>query len=626
MCGITGFVGGSAGAAVLQKMMDRIAHRGPDGQGQFLAQCTAGTVALGHLRLSIIDLDGGAQPMFNETGRLAVVFNGEIYNYRELTAELKAAGHRFSTSSDTEVLLHGYEEWGRGLPGHLRGMFAFALYDLDAETLFCARDPFGIKPLYYGWASDGTFLFGSEIKAFLPHPAFHRELNEAQLELYLTYQYSPGTATFFKDVYKLPPAHWLALEPEQKLTLHRYWKPVLAPDNTPTRAEWSAAVEAVMRQSVAAHKIADVEVGSFLSSGVDSSYVAALARVDKTFTVGFADRRYDETAYAAQFCRELGFRSFTHRITPQEFWDALPRIQYHMDEPLADAAAAALYFLNREAAAQVKVVLSGEGADELFGGYNIYNDPFTARWYDALPAPLRRALGQFAQRLPAGPGTNFLVRRSVPLTKRYIGVSSLMTERQKQKLLRNYTGETPPTALSAPLLAAAWADGLDTVAQLQSCDIQLWLAGDILLKADKMSMAHSLELRVPFLDTEVFALASRLPTAHKVDGRQTKLALRAAAARSLPERTAEKRKLGFPVPVREWLRQEPYFSRVQAAFTGATAARFFDTEALRTLLLRHKKGRQDNWRQIWCVFMFLVWYEQFFGGESLPAAPPPLGR
>ncbi|MGN0983553.1 MAG: asparagine synthase (glutamine-hydrolyzing), partial [Gemmiger sp.] len=487
MCGIAGFVGAREDAReVLERMMERIAHRGPDGRGQFLE----GAAALGQVRLSIIDLEGGSQPMFSEDGHLVVVFNGEIYNYRELTAELTAAGHTFATRSDTEVLLHGYEAWGKGLLERLRGMFAFALWDRTQETLFCARDHFGIKPLYYYQAADGCLLFGSEIKSFLDHPAFDKRLNEAQLELYLSYQYSPGDDTFFAGVKKLPPAHWLEYTGGE-LTVQRYWTPDFAPDTGQDIWDWALAIDNAMQESVAAHKLADVEVGSFLSSGVDSSYLAALADVEKTFTVGFADARYDETACAARLNRALGVRNTACRITPEEFWAELGHIQYHMDEPLADAAAAALFFVNREAAKQVKVCLSGEGADEFFGGYNIYQEPFTALWYDRLPRWLRRGLGAVARRLPEVPGVNFLVRRACPLAERYIGNTNLMGERRKRRLLRHYTGATPPTALTAPLFAAS--RGQDPVTRMQLCDISLWLAGDILLKADKMSMAHSLE-------------------------------------------------------------------------------------------------------------------------------------
>ena len=606
MCGIVGFVGARENAqTILQAMMDRIAHRGPDGQGQFLE----GPVALGQRRLSIIDLDGGKQPMYNEDGSLVVVFNGEIYNFQALTAELQAAGHTFATRSDTEVLLHGYEEWGKGMLDRLRGMFTFALWDRKAETLFLARDHFGIKPLYYYQNEEGELLFGSEIKSFLDHPGFHKALNEDQLSLYLSYQYSPGEDTFFRGVKKLLPAHCLTWQGGE-IKIERYWQPAFTPDEGPALAEWEQAIADAMTESVAAHKIADVEVGSFLSSGVDSSYMAALAKVDKTFTVGFANKQYDETDYAKEFSAHIGVKNYAYRITPEEYWANLGRIQYHMDEPLADAASVALYFVNREAAKQVKVCLSGEGADEFFGGYNIYKEPFTVSWYDKLPLWLRRAVGAAASVLPPVPGVNFLVRRGRPLEERYIGNTNLMGERRKRQLLKNYTGRILPTDLSR--LYFEQTRGQDAVTRMEYCDLNLWMVGDILLKADKMSMANSLELRVPFLDRRVFDLACRIPTSCKVNAAQTKIAMRGAAEKTIPPKTADKKKLGFPVPVRAWLREEKYAAILREAFASEAAEKFFNTAALNKMLDQHLSGKRDNWRQLWCVFIFLVWYDEYF--------------
>lgn len=606
MCGIVGFVGARENAqTILQAMMDRIAHRGPDGQGQFLE----GPVALGQRRLSIIDLDGGKQPMYNEDGSLVVVFNGEIYNFQALTAELQAAGHTFATRSDTEVLLHGYEEWGKGMLDRLRGMFTFALWDRKAETLFLARDHFGIKPLYYYQNEEGELLFGSEIKSFLDHPGFHKALNEDQLSLYLSYQYSPGEDTFFRGVKKLLPAHCLTWQGGE-IKIERYWQPAFTPDDGPSLAEWEQAIADAMTESVAAHKIADVEVGSFLSSGVDSSYMAALAKVDKTFTVGFANKQYDETDFAKEFSAHIGVKNYAYRITPEEYWANLGRIQYHMDEPLADAASVALYFVNREAAKQVKVCLSGEGADEFFGGYNIYKEPFTVSWYDKLPLWLRRAVGAAASVLPPVPGVNFLVRRGRPLEERYIGNTNLMGERRKRQLLKNYTGRILPTDLSRPYFEQT--RGQDAVTRMEYCDLNLWMVGDILLKADKMSMANSLELRVPFLDRKVFDLACRIPTSCKVSAAQTKIAMRGAAEKTIPPKTADKKKLGFPVPVRAWLREEKYAAILREAFATEAAKKFFNTAALNKMLDQHLSGKRDNWRQLWCVFIFLVWYDEYF--------------
>lgn len=603
MCGIAGFISPArADAAALAPMLARIAHRGPDGQGTFVE----GPAALGHCRLAIIDLQGGAQPLYSEDKNFVVVFNGEIYNYRELTAELTALGHTFTTRTDTEVLLHGWEQWGRELLPRLRGMFAFALWDRRAQVLFCARDMFGIKPLYYCRCADGTLLFASEIKAFLDHPSFEKQLNTAQLPLYLSCQYSPGRDTFFAGVQKLLPGHFLEFS-EGIVRTTRWVQPAFLPGDTPPAPD---ELEAVLRQSAEAHKIADVEVAGFLSGGVDSAYLTALARPARTYTISYAEPKYDESFPARALARNLGLRNRVRCISPGEFWDAVPAVQYHMDEPMADAAAVALYFLNREAARDVKVVLSGEGADELFGGYNIYRDPFTARWYNRLPPWLRGGLGAAASLLPPGPGVNFLVRRGLSLEERYFGPTALLTEREKRRLLPGYEGDGDPVCLTE----SSWdmTEDQDPVTRMQQVDLQLWLAGDILLKADKMSMAHSLELRVPYLDKEVFALAAALPAAAKANARMTKIALRQAAARTLPPATAARKKLGFPVPVRDWLRQEPYTSRVRAVFSRPAAGEFFNVRLLHTMLNHHLHGG-DCWRQIWCVYSFLIWYEQFFG-------------
>ena len=603
MCGIAGFISPArADAAALVPMLARIAHRGPDGQGTVVE----GPAALGHCRLAIIDLQGGAQPLYSEDKNFVVVFNGEIYNYRELTAELTALGHTFTTRTDTEVLLHGWEQWGRELLPRLRGMFAFALWDRRAQVLFCARDMFGIKPLYYCRCADGTLLFASEIKAFLDHPSFEKQLNTAQLPLYLSCQYSPGRDTFFAGVQKLLPGHFLEFS-EGIVRTTRWVQPAFLPGDTPPAPD---ELEAVLRQSAEAHKIADVEVAGFLSGGVDSAYLTALARPARTYTISYAEPKYDESFPARALARNLGLRNRVRCISPGEFWDAVPAVQYHMDEPMADAAAVALYFLNREAARDVKVVLSGEGADELFGGYNIYRDPFTARWYNRLPPWLRGGLGAAASLLPPGPGVNFLVRRGLSLEERYFGPTALLTEREKRRLLPGYEGDGDPVCLTE----SSWdmTEDQDPVTRMQQVDLQLWLAGDILLKADKMSRAHSLELRVPYRDKEVFALAAALPAAAKANARMTKIALRQAAARTLPPAAAARKKLGFPVPVRDWLRQEPYTSRVRAVFSRPAAGEFFNVRLLHTMLNHHLHGG-DCWRQIWCVYSFLIWYEQFFG-------------
>lgn len=606
MCGFVGFADHIHNKRdVLTNMMNAIIHRGPDSAGTYIDD----QVALGFRRLSIIDLGGGDQPLYNEDNSVVLVFNGEIYNYQELRPDLVEKGHRFRTESDSEVLIHLYEQYGTDMLNKLRGMFAFVIWDQNKELLFMAHDYFGIKPLYYAQMGN-SFLFASEIKAFLHHPNFKKELNLPILEQYLSFQYSPCEETFFKNVYKLPPAHYLTCY-KGKIEVKRYWEPKFQDDNSKDLDGWVEEITKVMKDSVAHHKIADVEVGSFLSSGVDSSYVACLAKVDKTFTVGFGeDERYNEIGWAKEFSQYINVQNINHIITPEEYWDNLGKIQYHMDEPLADPAAVALYFVSREAAKHVKVALSGEGADEFFGGYNIYREPLEHRGFDIIPLPIRRALGWAADRLPHIRGLNFIIRHSKTLQERYIGNAFIFDEVEKKKLLKRRVATFGTQDITRPFFDKV--RDKDPVTQMQYLDIHLWMAYDILLKADKMSMANSLEVRVPFLDRKVLELAQTIPQQYRVQGTTTKLAMRKAAEQVIPQKTADKKKLGFPVPIRVWLKQDKYYNLVKGYFTSATASEFFNSEYLVQLLDQHRAGSFDNSRKIWTVFMFLKWYEEFF--------------
>lgn len=605
MCGIAGFIAGhgAANAAALAPMLARIAHRGPDGQGTFVE----GPAALGHCRLAIIDLEGGAQPLYSEDKNLVVVFNGEIYNYRALTAELTALGHTFATRTDTEVLLHGWEQWGRELLPRLRGMFAFALWDRRAGVLFCARDMFGIKPLYYCRCADGTLLFASEIKAFLDHPSFAKRLNTAQLPLYLSCQYSPGRDTFFAGVQKLLPGHFLEFS-DGIVRTTRWVQPAFLPGEAPVSP---AEIEEVLRGSAAAHKVADVEVAGFLSGGVDSAYLTALARPARTYTISYAEPKYDESFPARALARSLGVRNRVRRISPGEFWDAVPAVQYHMDEPLADAAAVALYFLNREAAKDVKVVLSGEGADELFGGYPLYRQAVWAERWQKMPRAVRRALAALL------PGCGLLHRGALPRWQRSARANYVFetTQERDKYLKRDYCAPTPAQRCKPYFDAVR---GLDEPTAVQWVDWQTWLPRDILRKADRMSMAHSLELRVPFLDRQVLAAAQTLPRRYRCTGRHGKIALRAAAARRLPPQLADAPKRGFPVPLADWLRQEKYYALVKAKLTGPAAERFFDTGALCALLDAHRAGKTNAMTKLWAFYCFIEWYEVYFTGKIPP--------
>lgn len=604
MCGFVGFTG-DPDEGTLRSMTEAIAHRGPDDADYF----SAPGISLGFRRLSIIDLEGGRQPILNEDGTKALVFNGEIYNYRDLRRGLIEAGHEFRTQADSEVLLHGYEEYGPKILDKVRGMFAFAIWDSARGELFGARDFFGIKPLYYARMGE-TFMFGSEIKSFLPHPKFKKELNRRALESYLSFQYSPGPETFFENVYKLPPAHYFTYR-DGKMDVVRYWVPEFHAEEDKPLDYWVDEIEKTFDDSVRAHKVSDVEVGSFLSSGVDSSYVACSASVDKTFTVGFDNgERYNEISYAKELSELIPVKNISKVITPEEFWGSFPKIQYHMDEPLADPSAVALYFVCNTASKYVKVVLSGEGADEIFGGYNIYKEPLEVQWYDRIPMPLRRLIGRAAGLFPAHRGLNFLVRRGKTLEERFIGNAYMFTEKERRAILKSPVGVPDPSELVKPYYDMV--KDKDPVTRMQFVDLNMWMVGDILLKADKMSMANSLELRVPFLDKEIMRLAGRIPTKYRVSGGTTKLAMRKAALRRMPEKWADKKKLGFPVPTRVWLKEDEYYNKVKEEFTGETAREFFNTEKLVKLLDEHRAGKKDNSRRVWTVYTFLVWYKQFF--------------
>ena len=607
MCGFVGFTNKINDASiVLGKMMDRIKHRGPDSDGKYVDE----QIAMGFRRLSIIDLsDQGSQPIFNEDKSLVLTFNGEIYNYKDLREELVASGHKFYTQTNSEVLIHGYEQWGEDMLDKLRGMFAFVIFNKNTNEVFGARDFFGIKPLYYAKMGE-TLMWGSEIKSFLDHPHFKKELNTDVLETYLTFQYSPTTETFFKNVYKLPAAHCFTYK-NGEMNVRRYWEVKFHADNGPSLEDWVNRISDTFKNSVEVHKFADVEVGSFLSSGVDSSYVAAVANVDKTFTVGFGeDEKYNEIGYAKEFSKYINKENFSKVISPEEYWNSLSKIQYHMDEPLADPAAVALFFVCQIASEKVKAVLSGEGADEIFGGYNIYHNPADMASYFKIPRPIRKAVGAVADKLPHKHGINYLIRGSKDLDERFIGNAYIFSEKERKDILSIKTNAPDAMAITKPFYDKVRDQ--DQVTQMQYIDLHLWMTGDILLKADKMSMAHSLELRVPFLDRKVMELAEQIPVKDRVTETETKYAMRLAALQACPPQTAKKKKLGFPVPIRVWLKEDKYYNIVKDKFTSPQSEQFFHTDKLVQLLDDHRAGKYDYSRKIWTVFSFLVWYDVYF--------------
>ena len=596
---------------VLTNMMNRIIHRGPDGAGQYIDS----GIAMGFRRLSIIDLKGGDQPMATADGSRIITFNGEIYNYRELREDLKIKGHTFLTNSDTEVLLHGYTEYGPRILDRLRGMFAFVIWDARKKELFGARDMFGIKPFYYA-EIEGNFVYGSEIKSILEYPGYDRQVNLQALEQYMSFQYSVLPETFFRGIYRLPAGHYMVWK-NGKLRIRRYFDPMLTPrpaggkDADHAHKRLVNRIDRAVQESIKYHMVSDVEVASLLSSGVDSSYVAANFGGAKTFTVGFDYETYNEIPYAEALSKEVGIENYSKIISTKEYWEEFPRIQYFMDEPLADASAAALYFVDREASKHVKVILSGEGSDELFGGYVIYHEPLSLGAYQKIPQGLRRAAAKIVSMIPGHPkGKGFIMRGSKSVEERFIGNANVFTVKQRNKVLRYTSPHSDPKFVTAPFYRRV--KGLTDTEKMQYIDLNFWLQGDILLKADKMSMAHGLESRVPFLDRGVYMVAKDLPLEEKISDTNTKTAFREAAHRYMPAAAAEKKKLGFPVPIRIWLRQDKYYEIVKEAFCSKEAERFFHTDELMKLLNAHRAGKEDYSRHIWNVYTFLVWYRQYF--------------
>ena len=603
MCGFVGFCDDSKNKKkIIRDMADIIKHRGPDSDGYYVDN----NIALGFRRLSIIDLDKGSQPIFNEDKDKVIVFNGEIYNYKEIREELKSKGHKFSTNTDTEVILHGYEEYKEDILNKLRGMFAFVIYDIKEKSLFGARDFYGIKPFYYYYDNE-NFLFGSEIKSFLGNPNFKKELNKDMLSQYLTFQCSIGEDTFFKNTYKLLPGHYFIYK-DKELEVKKYYEVKLEPNDDKSLEEWVSGIREVIDNSVLAHKVSDVEVGSFLSSGVDSSLIAKLSSVDKTFTVGYDNKKYSEIDYAKEFSDKINVSNVSKKISKEEYFKEFSNVQYYMDEPLADASAVMLYFLSKTASKNVKVCLSGEGADEIFGGYNIYHEPYSVSWYNKIPYFIRKCIGILVYPFRNYTGFNFLYRRSKKIEDRYIGNAFIFEPNDAKKIVNFNYGNKTYKDFTKPYYDKV--SDLDVVTKMQYIDFNFWLIYDILLKADKMSMANSLEVRVPYLDREVIEYASKLPSKYKIVGNETKYAFRKVAKEELADKVADKKKLGFPVPIREWLKEDDVYQEVKNMFLES--GYFFKPKKIIKLLDDHKAGKRDNSRKIWTIYTFLVWYQEYF--------------
>ena len=610
MCGFVGFCSKNVkDKNVIKEMNNQIIHRGPDSDGYYFDK----DVNFGFRRLSIIDLHEGSQPILNESGDTAIIFNGEIYNYQELREDLVAKGYKFKTHTDTEVILHGYEEYGEeGILAKLRGMFAFTIWDSKKEKLFGARDHFGIKPYYYALL-DGDLLFGSEVKSFLKYPKFKKAVNEKALKHYLVFQYNPLEETFFKGVKKLRPGHYYIYE-NGKMEIKTYYNLTLDYKDM-TFDEAVGKIEKEVEESVKYHKISDVEVGSFLSGGVDSSYVVATALPDKTFSVGFDNKGFNETMYAKELSDSLGIKNFAKLITPDEFFEGINKVQYYSDEPHANLSSVPLYFLSKLASEQVKVVLSGEGADELFAGYNDYADALPQRMYRKLPFSLRHKLYLKYKDRKHFRGQTIILKYGQKVEDRYIGPAEIMSDELANSLV---TSKYKNAETSRDLTKKYYDEvkNMDDVSKRLYLDMKMWIVEDILLKADKMTMANSIELRVPLLDKKMWELARTIPVKHKVHNEITKYAFRTAAKNKLPEDWAKRRKLGFVVPFVVWIKEEKYYKIVKEVFNKDFVSEFFDKDKINKLLDDHFNGITNNGRKVYTIYTFLKWYEIYFKGAA----------
>ncbi|WP_073456098.1 asparagine synthase (glutamine-hydrolyzing) [Pseudonocardia thermophila] len=632
MCGLLGLLTAEADAAsrtdAIVEAMRLARHRGPDEPGRAWHDQD---VVFGHNRLSFIDIDHSHQPMTYLGGRYVMVFNGEIYNYLELREELaREHGATFATEGDSEAILAAYHYWGPAGVSRLRGMFAFLIWDTQERVLFGARDPFGIKPLFYAVGSAGA-AFASEKKCLLhlaptlglPGDPTGTALDQVALQHYLTLQYVPEPASMHRSIRRIESGTWFTVRPGGEVEQERYFHPTFR--GTAPAATAPARIAEALRDSVAKHMRADVTVGAFLSGGIDSTAIAALAKEHNpdliTFTTGFEREGYSEVDVAAESAAAIGVRHVVRTVKPDEMMEALPLIVWYLDDPVADPALVPLWFIAREARKHVKVVLSGEGSDELFGGYTIYREPLSLAPFEKVPGVLRRLLGRVSAGLPEGMrGKDLLRRGALPLEQRYYGNARIFRDDQLAAVLRQYDPWRSHTDVTAPYYRESV--GWDPVARMQHVDLFTWLRGDILVKADKMTMANSLELRVPFLDPEVYAVASELPLEAKIGEGTTKLALRKALDGIVPPHVLHRRKLGFPVPIRHWLRDEMYPWALDIV-RDSQADHLIDLAAVRNLIEAHRAGPVDHSRRIWTLLVFLLWHGIFVEERIKPEVPEP---
>lgn len=630
MCGIAGFVtiaGQLSGESILRRLTSAIAHRGPDDSGFF----SDGTAFLGHRRLSIIDVATGHQPMTSEGGSRWIVYNGEIFNHNELRPDLEKAGHRYTTRCDTETILHAFEEYGDACVSRLRGMFSFAIWDQDSRTLFCARDRLGIKPFYYFW-NGRVFVFASEIKALLEHPDVPKEPEDATLPEYLAFGYVSEGRTMFRGVRKLMPGHFLRLDlkgSEPRLEIAQYWN-VPRSGDTERRSDedWIAETRQRLEEAVRTRLMSDVPLGMFLSGGVDSSAIAALIKrmstgPVKTFSVGYAEQEFSELGYAAQVARTIGTDHHEVIVDRDAFFSSLPRLIWHEDEPISWPLSIPLYFVSKLASGQVKVVLTGEGSDEIFAGYERYRwnllNLQAARLWRVIPPPLRRRI---AGTLATTPLLRADVRRKLRHTfaGRDLSIESLYLDnfycafsRAEQESLLH----APAEAIYGNWLSR-WNEraGDALLPRMLYADQKTYLV-ELLMKQDQMSMASSIKSRVPFLDHHLVEFATRIPAHLKIRGGQQKYVLKKAVEDLLPREIIYRTKMGFPTPLRQWLRDLSAESLLAAVRDRkGFLASWLNLDAIDSLIERHRAGLEDATDRIWRLLNLQIWGDLFFTGRQ----------
>ncbi|MBZ5751572.1 asparagine synthase (glutamine-hydrolyzing) [Metabacillus rhizolycopersici] len=597
---------------LFKKANGEIVHRGPDDEGYFHDQ----HMSMAFRRLSIIDKENGHQPYSYANGRYMITFNGEIYNHIELRETLKSFGITCETSSDTEVLVALYAAIGKDVVYKIRGMFSFLIWDTIEKTLFGARDHFGIKPFYYADRQDGIF-FASEKKSLLPF-IHHIQIDKDSLQHYLAFQYVPEPKTMDTIVRKVPPgSYFIKKAEEETCTFIPYWKSEFRPSSSTNEEQEMKNIREALSESVEKHMRSDVPVGAFLSGGIDSTIIVSLASqlspTLKTFSVGFEDENYSEVDVAEKTASMLGTNHHSYLIKPEEFINELPKIIWHLDDPVADPAAVPLYFVAREARKQVTVVLSGEGSDELFAGYNIYKEPDDLAVWKYIPHAMKKILLSSSRKLPEGmKGKSFIYRGCTKLENRYIGNAHIFKDPELSKVLA-YPYDTSFKTITDQIYQQV--NHLDDVSKMQTIDMNTWLKGDILTKADRMTMAHSLELRVPFLDKEVFKVAASLPASSKIQNGVTKALLRKAFKDIIPSHVVNRKKLGFPVPIRIWLKHELYDWTVSLIENSHTE-NLLNKAYAKHLLDEHALGKHDYSRKLWTIITFMLWHKQFVENGS----------